>query len=127
MQVLLVDAQEKSQRIVPSPEQALQLVLLAEVCAGCVDTGDAPPKAADTADATVTQNNAEAVEGLCAALRSAEQLQELLLGLVKACVHQLHQADAPATTGQLPEALPGEASGCGELLKSCRHQHMLAW
>ena len=127
MQVLLLDAQENKQGTLPSPEQALRLVLLAEVCAGCEDTGDTSPKAADTADATANRNNAETVEGLLSALRSAEQLPELLLGLVKACVQQLRQADAPAALGQLPEALPGGAPGCGELLNSCKHRHKLAW
>ena len=124
MQVL---CSQNKQGTLPSPEQAFCLVLLAEVCAGCGHAGDASPKAANTADATVTKNHAEVVEGPLAALRSAEQLPELLLGLVKACVQQLHQADTPAVTGQLPEALPGEAPGCGELLKSCKHQHTLAW
>ena len=126
MQVLLLDAQENNQGSFPSPEQALRLVLLAEIYAGCADTGDASPKAADTPDATFIRNNAEAVEGLLAALRCAEQLPELLLGLLKACVQQLQQAGAPAATGQLLEALPGEAPGCGELLKSCKHEYMLA-
>lgn len=127
MQVLFLDAQENNQDTLHSPEQALRLVLLAEVYAGCADTGDASPKAADTGDATVTRGNAEAVEGLLAAFRSAEHLPELLLGLVKACVQQLQQADARAATGQLPEALPGEAPGCGELLKSCKHRPTVAW
>lgn len=125
--MLFLGAQEDNQGILPGPGQALQLVLLAEVCAGCEDAGDASPKAADAADATVTRNNAEAVEGVLAVLRSAEQLPELLLGLVKAFVQQLHQADAPAATGQLPEALPGGAPGCGELLRSCKRRHMPAW
>ena len=124
VQALLWDAK---QGISPSPEQAHPLLLLAELCAGCEDIGDASPKAADTADATVTRKNAEAVEGLLTALRSAVQLPELLLGLVKAYVQQLQQADAPSATVQLPEALPGEAPGCGELLKSYKHQQMLAW
>lgn len=124
VQVLLLDANRGTS---PCPEQAHQLLLLAELCAGCEDTGDASPKAADTAEPKVTRKNAEAVENLLTAVRSAEQLPELLLGLVKAYVQQLQQADAPSAALQLPEALPGEAPGCGELLKSYKHQQTLAW
>lgn len=124
VQALLLDANPGT---LPSPGQAHRLLLLAELCAGCEDTGDASPKAADTADAAATRKNAEAVEGLLTALRSAEQLPELLLRLVKAYVQQLQQADAPSATGQLPEALPKEAPGCGELLKSYKHQPRLVW
>lgn len=124
VQALLSDA---NQGTLPSREQAHQLLLLAELCAGCEDTGDASPKAADTAEPKETRKNAEAVEGLLTAVRSAKKLPELLLGLVKAYVQQLQQADAPSATVQLPEALPGEAPGCGELLKTCKHQQTLAW
>ena len=126
LQVLLLGAQDE-QGTFPGPAQAMRLLLLAELCASCEETGDASPKAADAADAVATRSNAEAVEGLLAALRSAEQLPELLLGLVKGCVEQLQQTDAPAAAGQLPEALPGEAPGCGELLNSSKPLQTLAW
>ena len=105
----------------------MQLCLLAQLCSVCEISEDASPKASEAPKTAATKSNAESVEALLAALRSAEQLPGLLLGLVKGFVQQLQHADGKATPGQLPEALSGEAPGCGELLKPCKPVQKLAW
>lgn len=128
LQALLLDAEDTS----PRPAQIARLLLLAELSAACEGTGDASPKLADAAVADAASVNAQAVEGLLSALRSAEQLPALLLGWLKGSVRQLQQANAPAGAGaeagaELPEALPGEALGCGELLKNNKLRQTKPW
>ena len=94
----------------------MQLLLLAQICSVWEDGSDA--SAAATGDSSSLQPNAEGAEALLGIIKAADQLPELLLGLVKTCVEQLQSADGKAQAGLLAEALPGEAPGCGELLKS---------
>lgn len=105
----------------------MQLLLLAQLYSACGDAGDDAPKAAESSQASATKSNAEAVEALLATLRSIEQLPGLLLTFVRGCVQDLQEADVTAGPGQLPEALPGQAPGCGELLKGSSPSQMVAW
>lgn len=107
-----------------NPAQTMQLLLLAQICSACEDSGEAPPTTGDSAAPKVDSEN---VEVLIAILRSADQLPELLLGLVKSCIQQLQEEGSRETTGQLAEALPGEAPGCGELLKSKTSAYKISW
>jgi len=107
-----------------NPAQTMQLLLLAQICAACEDSDSSSPKAAETSS---SRSNAEAVEALLAVLRTADQLPGLLLGLVKSCVQQLPQVSSRGSQGLLPEALPGEAPGCGELLKSKKLSQKALW
>ncbi|KAL0024070.1 hypothetical protein WJX79_002966 [Trebouxia sp. C0005] len=72
-----------------NPAQTMQLLLLAQICSACEDSGEAPPTTGDSA--------APKEEG------------------------------SRETTGQLAEALPGEAPGCGELLKSKTSAYKISW
>ena len=72
-------------------------------------------------------NSGLAYTGPSAALsiiQSAEALPALLLNLVTSSLEQLQQEGRSAAPGlalpgqALPEALPGQAPGCGELLKA---------
>ena len=102
----------------------MQLLLLAQICSACEDSGESPPTTGDSTAAKVDSENAEV---LMAILRSADQLPELLLGLVKSCIQQLREEGSRERTGQLAEALPGAAPGCGELLKSETSSYRVSW
>lgn len=102
----------------------MQLLLLAQICSACEDSGELPPTTGDSAAPKIDSEN---VEVLMAILRSSDQLPELLLGLVKSCIQQLQEEGSRETTGQLAEALPGEAPGCGELLKSKTSSYKVHW
>ena len=96
----------------------INLRLLAQICTACQDSSDASPGAAEDAPAS---GNAEAVEAVLTVIRSAEQLPKLLLSVVNASVQQIQQLEnSEGRAGLLREALPGEAPGCGELLRTAR-------
>ena len=105
----------------------MQLHLLAQLCSVCDDTGDASPTAAETTGPSATKSNAESVESLLAAMRSAERLPGLVLRLVRRCMQHLQPKELSSTPGLLPEALPGEAPGCGELLNSSKPAVRSIW
>jgi len=102
----------------------MQLLLLAQICSACGDSGESSPT---TGDSVAPKVDSENVEILMTILRSADQLPKLLLGLVKSCIQQLQKEGSRETTGQLAEALPGEAPGCGELLKSKTSSYKVYW
>jgi hypothetical protein len=102
----------------------MQLLLLAQICSACEDSAESAPPTGDSAAPKVDSEN---VEVLMAILRSADQLPELLLGLVKSCIQQLQEEGSRERTGQLAEALPGAAPGCGELLRSKTSSYKVSW
>ena len=120
----LLDVTAGDSSATSNPAQTMQLLLLAQMCSACEDSGEPSPTTGDSVPPKVDSENAEV---LMAILRSADQLPELLLGLVKSCIQQLQQEGSRETTGQLAEALPGEAPGCGELLKSKPSSYRVPW
>ena len=99
----------------------MQLLLLAQICGACESNADSSSPAAE--ESASLKHNADAIEAVLAAVRTADQLPEVLLSLVKSCIQQLHQSSSRGAAGQLAEALPGEAPGCGELLKPQAPSH----
>lgn len=77
-----------------------------------------------------------ASSAVLSAIQSAEGLPALLLNLVEMCIQHLQQQSTATTAStsqattrpgaaatSLPEALPGQAPGCGELLQTRMTSH----
>lgn len=101
--------------------QTMQLLLLAQICGACDGNGDSSSPAAE--ESASLKRNVDVIEVVLAVVRTADQLPEVLFSLVKSCLEQLHLHSSRGAAGQLAEALPGEAPGCGELLKPQAPSH----